>query len=208
MELGAGSLSDAELLAIFFRTGIKGVTAVDLAREVLAGFDGLKGLLDADEGRLTSIKGLGVAKTAALRAAVELNRRYMAARLSRLDTLANPADTARFLSARLGGYQYEVFACLWLDNRHRVINFEELFRGTIDGASVHPREVVRSALRHNAAAVIFTHNHPSGVAEASHADRSITKRLKDALSLVDIRVLDHVIVGDGETISLAEQGLI
>ncbi len=207
-ELGPGALSDAELLAILFRTGTKGATAIDLARKVLATSGGLKGLLEADPRALSSVKGLGPAKTAPLCAALELSRRYLKARLTRLDVLENPQDTAKFLSARLGGYHYEVFACLLLDNRHRVINFEELFRGTIDGASVHPREVVKHALRHNAAAVIFAHNHPSGVAEASHADRAITRRLKDALSLVDIRVLDHVIVGDGDTTSLAEQGLI
>jgi len=139
---------------------------------------------------------------------LELARRHMQAQLQREDVLENPGMTRRYLSSRLRHYRHEVFACLFLDNRHRVIAFEELFRGTIDGASVHPREVVRQALQHNAAAVILAHNHPSGVAEPSRADIQLTRRLVDALALVDIRVLDHLVIGDAESVSLAERGQI
>ncbi|MDH5784415.1 MAG: DNA repair protein RadC, partial [Chromatiales bacterium] len=141
-------------------------------------------------------------------ASLELSRRHLLATLQRGDALTSPADTRRYLSAQLRHRQQEVFACLFLDNRHRVLGYEELFYGTIDGASVHPREVVRRAISHNAAAVILAHNHPSGVAEPSRSDESITLRLKEALTLVDIRLLDHMVVGDGEITSLAERGLI
>ena len=205
---GAGTLSDAELLAIFLRTGVAGKTAVDLARELLTEYDGLRGMLAADQKRFCQSKGLGPAKYSQLQAVLEMGRRYLQEDLERSHTLASPADTSRYLQAKLRHYPYEVFACLFLDNRHRVIKYEELFRGTIDGASVHPREVVRRALEHNAAALILAHNHPSGVADPSAADRHITQRLKEALALVDIRVLDHFVVGDGEPVSLAELGMI
>jgi DNA repair protein RadC len=168
---GPAALSDAELLAIFLRTGIPGRTAVDLARDCLAHFGGLRQLLTAEQRHFCQHKGLGSAKFAQLQAALEMAR-------------------------------------LLLDNRHRVLRFTELFRGTINGASVHPREVVKTALQHNAAAVILAHNHPSGVAEPSAADRQLTDRLKDALELVDIRVLDHLVVGDAGCVSFAERGLI
>ncbi len=206
LHRGAAALSDAELLAIFLRTGIPGRTAVDLAREILAHFGGLRGLLGADRRRFCARPGLGEAKYAQLQAALELARRHLDATLNRGDALTDPATTRRYLAARLRDHPHEVFACLFLDNRHRVIAFEELFRGTIDGASVHPREVVRRALHHNAAALILAHNHPSGVAEPSEADRRITRRLQDALALVDVRVLDHVVVGDGECVAFAERG--
>lgn len=205
---GARSLSDAELLAIFLRTGVRGHSAVDLARQLLERFDGLRGLLGAERGRFCAAPGLGDAKYAQLQAVLEMGRRYLAERLERDGPLLSPGHTAEFLQARLRDYPYEVFAVLFLDNRHRVLAFEELFRGTIDGASVHPREVVRRALAHNAAAVILSHNHPSGIAEPSQADRHITARLRDALDLVDVRLLDHLIVGDGECCSLAQHGLI
>jgi len=208
LQRGPEALSDAELLAIFLRTGIKGISAVDLARHLIQEFGGLRPLLEADCKTFCSHKGLGEAKYVQLQATLELGRRHLLATLERGDVLSSPDDTRRFLSARLRRYPHEVFAALFLDNRHRVIIFEELFTGTIDGASVHPREVVRRALQHNAAALILAHNHPSGVAEPSRADESITRRLKDALALVDIRVLDHLIVGDGEIVSLAERGLI
>lgn len=208
LERGPAALSDAELLAIFLRTGLPGKTAVDLARELIDEHDGLRGLLDADQGRLLQAKGLGQAKYAQLQAALEMARRHLDEKLRRGEALSSAADTRRYLLAQLRGYPHEVFACLFLDSRHRIIRYEELFFGTIDGASVHPREVVRRALHHNAAAVIFAHNHPSGVAEPSQADRHITARLRDALSLIDVRVLDHIVVGDGETVSLAERGLI
>ncbi|MBI2993542.1 MAG: DNA repair protein RadC [Gammaproteobacteria bacterium] len=208
LQQGPASLSDAELLAIFLRTGANGRTAVDVARDLLLAFDGLRPLLDAGRAEVCAIHGLGSAKFAQLRAALELGRRYLAATLKRDTVLNSPEHTRAFLKSRLRPYSREVFACLFLDNRHRVISFDELFEGTIDGASVHPREVVKRALHHNAAAVILAHNHPSGVAEPSHADRAITLRLRDALALVDVRVLDHFVVGDAEVVSFAERGLL
>ena len=208
LSRGAGALSDAELLAIFLRTGLPGKSAVELARELIHHFDGLRGLLEADQSAFCAVKGLGRAKFVQLQASLELSRRHLLATLQRGDALTSPADTRRYLSAQLRHRQQEVFACLFLDNRHRVLGYEELFYGTIDGASVHPREVVRRAISHNAAAVILAHNHPSGVAEPSRSDESITLRLKEALTLVDIRLLDHMVVGDGEITSLAERGLI
>lgn len=199
---GAGSLTDSELLAVFLGTGRRGKNAVELARELLAAAGGLKPLLDASEGK----PGLGKVAWCRLCAALELGKRYLDAELRAGEALTDVHQSARYLKASLVGYPYEVFGCLFLDNRHRVLAFEELFRGTIDGASVHPREVVRRCLRHNAAAVIFAHNHPSGVAEPSAADRAITLRLRDALALVDVRVLDHFVIGDGSPVSLAQRG--
>ena len=207
LKRGAAALSDAELLAIFLRTGVAGRTAVDLARDLLSRFGGLRPLMQADPGTFCTARGLGVAKYTQLQAVLEMARRHLSEALDRGDALGSPDDTRRYLSARLRDYPFEVFACLFLDNRHRVIAFEELFRGTIDGASVHPREVVRRALTHNAAAVILAHNHPSGVAEPSRSDEAVTRRLRDALALVDIRVLDHVVVGDS-LVSFAERGLL
>lgn len=208
LQRGPAALSDAELLAIFLRTGIRGISAVDLARQLIGDFGGLRPLLEADMRSFCAHKGLGTAKYVQLQATLELARRHLLETLQRGDALASPSDTLRFLSARLRAYAHEVFAVLFLDNRHRVIAFEELFTGTIDGASVHPREVVKRALHHNAAALILAHNHPSGIAEPSRADESITHRLRETLALVDVRVLDHVIIGDGESVSLAERGLI
>jgi DNA repair protein RadC len=205
---GAAALSDAELLAIFLRTGTRGKTAVDLARELLTEFGGLRPLLHAGERQFCASNGLGQAKYAQLQAALEMGRRHLWETLQRGEELRSPDDTRSYLKARLRDYPHEVFASLYLDNRHRVIAFEELFRGTIDGASVHPREVVKRALHHNAAAVILAHNHPSGIAEPSRADQALTQRLKDALGLVDIRVLDHIVVGDGAVTSFAERGLL
>lgn len=207
LDKGAEALSDAELLAIFLRTGTRGVTAVDLARQLLDNFGGLKPLLQASEKDFCQHHGLGTAKYAQLQAVLEMAKRHMYEQLSRGDALCSPAQTRQFLSAQLGSYPHEVFACLFLDNRNRVIAFEKMFYGTIDGASVYPREVVRMALRKNAAAIIFAHNHPSGVAEPSHADEQITQRLKEALALVDVRVLDHFVIGD-EVVSFAERGLL
>lgn len=205
---GAVALSDAELLALFLRTGVPGRTAVDLARDLLAEFGGLRALLEAERPAFCRGPGLGEAKYVLLQAAVELGRRHLWEAVERGDPLTGPEDTRRYLRARLRDRVQEVFACLFLDNRHRVIAFEELFTGTVNGASVHPREVVRRALGHNAAAVILAHNHPSGVAEPSAADEAITRRLRDALALVDCRVLDHLVVGDSEVVSLAERGLV
>ena len=205
---GAESLADAELLAIFLRTGVPGKTAVDLARDLLGSLGGLAGLMAADERRFCELKGLGRAKFAQLRAATELSRRYLESRLAGGDVLTSPDATRDYLKLKLYRLPYEVFACLFLDNRHRILRYEELFRGTIDGASVHPREVVRKVMETNAAAVIFAHNHPSGVAEPSQADLRITERLRDALALIEVRVLDHLIIGDGRGTSLAERGLL
>ncbi|MGD9163875.1 MAG: DNA repair protein RadC [Chromatiales bacterium] len=206
LQRGASCLSDAELLAIFLRTGVTGQTAVDLARGLLQEFGGLRQLLGADVKSFCRGKGLGLAKFTQLQAVLEMAHRYLQEQLQEGDTLTSPTTTRRYLQARLRHHPHEVFACLFLDNRHRMIAFEELFRGTIDGASVHPREVVKRALAHNAAALILAHNHPSGVAEPSQADRQITAHLKQAMSLVDIRVLDHIVVGEGEPVSLAERG--
>lgn len=203
LSLGPQALSDAELLAIFLRTGIAGCSAVELARRLVNEYGGLRTLFQADRKRFCATRGLGDAKYAQLQAVLELARRHLAESLMRGDALKNPAETRRYLTARLRDYPYEVFACLFLDTRHRVISYEELFRGTIDGASVHPREVVRRALQHNAAAVILAHNHPSGIAEPSDADRRITTRLQDALALIDIRVLDHIVIGDQRATSFA-----
>ncbi|MEQ1621749.1 MAG: DNA repair protein RadC [Methylococcales bacterium] len=205
---GPGALTDAELLAIFLRTGTAGKSAVDLARDLLSDFGSLKAMLDADHQRFCQAKGLGDAKFTQLQAVLEMARRHFKEVLQRGNALTSPEITRAYLSAQLRGYSYEVFACLFLDNQHRVIQLDELFRGTIDGASVYPREVVKKALHHNAAAVIFAHNHPSGVAEPSQADRHITDKLKQALALFDIRVLDHFIIGDGLPYSFAEHGLL
>lgn len=205
---GAGSLSDAELLAIFLRTGTAGMPVLALARHLVDTFGGLRGLMTASQRRFCDVKGLGTAKYAQVQAAMEMARRVMDEPLRQGDPLRSPEDTRAYLRSRLGTYPHEVFAGLFLDNRHRVIQYRELFRGTIDGAAVYPREVVRQALEYNAAAVIFAHNHPSGVAEPSQSDISLTGRLKEALGLVDIRVLDHMVVGHGEVVSLAERGLM
>lgn len=204
---GAGALSDAELLAIFLRTGVRGVSAVDLARQLLVDFGSLRNIVGASANDFCRRKGLGMAKYVQLQAVLEMAKRHFAEQLQRQDCLTSPAQTMQYLRARLRDYNHEVFACLMLDNRNRVIALREMFTGTIDAASVYPREVVKQALADNAAAVILAHNHPSGVCEPSQSDINITERLKQALQLVDIRLLDHVIVGDA-TISLSEQGLI
>lgn len=208
LQRGPAALSDAELLAIFLRTGVPGKTAVDLARDLLSRFGNLRGLLNANLEDFCSGEGLGAAKYTQLQATLEMARRHLLETVQRGTVLENPQQTRNYLAARLRDYPHEMFACLFLDNRHRVIAYEELFRGTINGASVHPREVVKRVLAHNAASVIFAHNHPSGVAEPSAADQQITRRLCDALLLVEVRVLDHLVVGDGETVSFAERGLL
>jgi DNA repair protein RadC len=208
LSKGAASLSDAELLAIFLRTGLQGKTAIDLSRDLLTKFDSLRGMVEADSRSFCQIRGLGLAKYSQIQAAIELGKRYLQENLGKKDVLSSPNDTKNFLLAQLRAYQHEVFACLFLDNRHQIISFDEMFQGTIDGASVYPREVVKQALARNAAAVIFAHNHPSGVAEPSLADKNITQRLQEALKLVDIRVLDHFIIGDNTAVSFAELGLL
>ena len=205
---GAGSLSDAELLAIFLRTGLPGISAVDLARELLVNFGSLRALLQAEQEPFCNCRGLGTAKFAQLQAVLEMARRHQKEILFREEALTSSSHTRAYLQIHLRDRRSESFCCLFLDNRHRPLAFEELFQGTIDGAAVYPREVVKRALAHNAAAMVLAHNHPSGVAEPSDADVRITRRLMDALALVDVRVLDHMIVGDGITVSLAERGLM
>lgn len=208
LERGPEALSDAELLAIFLRTGVAGKTAVDVARGLLTEFGGLRPLLAAEREDLCATPGLGAAKYAQLMAALEIGRRHLGETLNRGTALGSSRDTRSYLQACLRDRSYEVFCVLYLDNRHRIIAFEELFQGTLNGTAVYPREVIKHALRHNAAAVIFAHNHPSGAAEPSRADEVLTLRLKEALALVDIQVLDHIVVGDGEMVSFSERGLL
>lgn len=205
---GPTALSDAEILAIFLRTGREGLSALDLARELLDKFQGLRQLIDADQQEFCTTKGLGTVKYVQVKAAIELGRRYLQSELEAGDAFTSPEQTRDFLTLKLRAYPYEVFACLYLDNRHRLISFDELFRGTIDSAQVHAREVVRAALKYNAAAVIFSHNHPSGVAEPSQSDINLTQELKKALKLVDVRVLDHLVIGNSAATSFAERGLL
>jgi len=208
LKLGATALSEAELLAILLQSGTRGRTAVDTARGLLGEFKSLRGLLSAERQAVCRTPGLGSAKYALLQAAIELSRPHCAEQMRAGPPPAQPRAKRHLLLARARGRRPGVFCCLFLDNRHRVIAFDEVFRGTIDGASVHPREVVKLALTRNAAAVILAHNHPSGIAEPSQADELITGRLRDALALVDIRVLDHIVVGDGACGSFAERGLL
>ncbi len=208
LERGAATLTDAELLAIFLRTGVAGQSAVDLARHLLNDFGSLRQLLEADLQTFSRRLGLGPAKFTQLQAVLEMGRRHLAERLHRDSAMESPQAVRDYLKAQLRHERHEVFACLFLDAKHRALAFEVLFHGTIDNASVHPRQVVRRALAHNAAALIVTHNHPSGIAEPSQADRKLTARLKEALALIDVRLLDHFIVGDGEPLSLAERGLL
>ena len=208
LHAGPAALSEAELLAVLIHTGTRGRSALDIARGLLKEFGSLRNLLTADRQRVCRNHGLGPARYAVLQAALELARRHYQEVMMAGPALTNPRATREFLRARLRDLPHEVFGCVYLDNRHRVIAFEELFRGTIDGASVHPREVVKHALARNAAALILVHNPPSGLAEPSQADELITRRLKEALALVDIRVLDHLVVGDGVCESFAERGLL
>ncbi len=208
LQQGPAALSDAELLAIFIRTGVPGQTAVDVARTLLGRFGGLRELLAASPEELCETPGLGDAKYVQLQASIEIGRRFLAEKLKRDIELTSTQDTKDFLQAQLRDRPHEVFCVLFLDNRHRVLAFEELFRGTLNGTAVYPREIVKRALKHNAAAVILVHNHPSGVAEPSRADETLTQRLKEALTLVDVRLLDHLVIGDGETVSFSERGLL
>ncbi|MDP2229260.1 MAG: DNA repair protein RadC [Moraxellaceae bacterium] len=203
---GPTALSDAEILAIFIRTGLRSHTALDLARDWIGVFGGLRGFLDASTRELMDLPGLGPAKYAELQAALELGRRHLAATLERTDVMSSPEATYRFLTARLRNLRHEVFAILFLDCQQHLIAFEELFRGSLDSCVVHPRQVIERALHFNASAVILAHNHPSGMAEPSGADRHITDRLRQALELIDVRVLDHVIIGEERTPSFAERG--
>lgn len=205
---GPESLSDAELLAIFLRTGTQGMNVLELADQLINDFGSLRKLFSATEEEFCVHKGMGQAKYVQLQAVLEMTQRYLAETLSRGDALTSPSHTKLYLSSVLRDRQREAFYILFLDNQNRVIKDEVLFEGTIDSASVYPREVVKRALYHNAASLILAHNHPSGVAEPSNADRRITRRLSDALGLVDIQILDHFVVGDGEVVSFAERGWI
>lgn len=205
---GAEALSDAELLAIVLGSGLRGRSAVDVARELIARFGSIRGLLQAQWRDCRDAGGLGVARYALLHAALEIARRHHLDAIQTGRIAVTEKSLREFLLEQLRGRPYEVFCCLHLDARHRLIRFEELFRGTVDGATVHPRELVRQAVTHNSTAVILAHNHPSGVAEPSHADELITRRVRDSLALIDVRVLDHIVVGDGTCISFADRGLL
>lgn len=208
LQLGAASLSDAELLAIFLRTGVRGKSAVDLARQLLVRCGSLGALFAAKRAELDGLPGLGDAKFSQLQAVLEMARRALAETLRKSDALGSPAAVRDFLRLTLAQREHEVFLAVLLDAQNRVLACAELFRGTLTQTSVYPREVVKCALQHNAAAVIFAHNHPSGVAEPSHADQVLTQSLKQSLALVDIKVLDHFIVAGASALSFAERGLI
>ncbi|RDZ26854.1 RadC family protein [Lysobacter silvisoli] len=204
---GAGALSDAELLAIFIGSGLRGHDAVATARSLLSTHGPLRALLERPPAQLRDLPGLGPARACRLAAALELASRHLSAQLERGEAIADPPAAGRYFAQRLRGQPHEIFAALFLDAAHRALAFEELFRGTVDGAEVHPRELVRRALHHNAVAVIVGHNHPSGNPEPSTADQSVTVRLRRALDLVDVRLIDHFVIGDGPPVSMAARGL-
>jgi DNA repair protein RadC len=207
---GPEALSDAELLAIYLRVGVRGKSAVDLARELIQRFDGsLSSLAEASLDELASVSGIGMAKAAQLKASFELARRALTQEMTARDTFANPGKVRDWLRLKLATRQHEVFMALWLDAQNRLIKADELFSGSLTQTSVYPREVVKTALAHNAAAVILAHNHPSGVSEPSRADEMLTKTLKEALAMVDVKLLDHFIVaGNATPLSFAERGLL
>jgi DNA repair protein RadC len=205
---GPQALSDAELLALLLRTGIKGKSVLEVAREMLAQFGGVSAMLHAAPAELRAVKGLGPAKYAELAAVIELAKRSLAEEMKSRALLNSPQAVHDYLRLWLGGRPYEAFAALWLDTKHQLISADELFRGTLTQASVYPREVVKRALALNAAGVIFSHNHPSGSAELSQADEALTKTLVAALKLVDIKVVDHIIVSANNTVSFAQRGLL
>ena len=204
---GPRALSDTELVAILLRTGVRGKSAVDLARELLGAFDGVSGVLEAGA-RLGRIKGLGPAKSAQFAAAVELARRALDEKMRDTSALTSPGSVRDYLRLALSRREEEAFVCIWLDAQHKVIEIQEAFRGTLTQTSVYPREIVKAALARNAAAVIFAHNHPSGVAQPSQADELLTRNLKEALALVEVKVLDHFIIAGNQAISFAERGLL
>lgn len=206
LKQGAASLSDAELLAIFLRTGVRGKSAVDLARQLISRFGGLRELVAADQAAFSEEVGLGPAKFAQLQAVMEMGRRHLAEQLYKEPSLESPDAVRDYLKAVLRHETREVFGCLFLDTKHQPLGFEVLFQGSIDSASVYPREVIKRALARNAAALILAHNHPSGNPQPSEADRVLTKRLKESLEYVEVRVLDHFIVGEGEPLSMVEHG--
>ncbi len=208
LQHGAQSLSDAELLALFIGSGTRSKTAVDIGRDLLGRFGGIRNILNASQELLCQSNGLGSARYALLQASRELGKRYLAEKLMRQGSLSSPQQVSDYLIQQLRDRQREIFVVIYLDNRHRIIEYEELFTGTLNGASVHPREVVKNVLFHNAAAVIIAHNHPSGIAEPSQSDMLITKKIQDALKLIDVTLLDHLIIGDGNYVSLSDRGMI
>ncbi|MFD1261866.1 RadC family protein [Entomomonas asaccharolytica] len=208
LSQGAASLTDAELLAIFLRTGVAGKSAVDLARQLLSEFGSLRALLEADLKTFSSHLGLGVAKYTQLQAIIEMGKRHLAEKLQKGTVMDNPQVVRDFLCTQLRGEPHEVFGCLFLDSKYRVIAYENQFYGSINESTVYPRQIIKRGLHFNAAAIIFTHNHPSGIAEPSNNDKVLTKELIKALSYVDIKVLDHLIIGEGEPFSMAEWGMI
>jgi len=208
LALGPARLSDAELVAVLLRSGVAGMSAVELARELIGRFGGMARLLAAGHGALREVKGLGDAKAAQLAAVLEMARRCLGEELRAGAALNSPAAVRDYLRLALGAREHEVFVALFLDAQHRVLAAEELFRGTLTQTSVYPREVVKAALRRNAAAVILAHNHPSGVAQPSQADELLTRSLAEALALIEVKVLDHFIVAGNQTLSFAERGLL
>ncbi|KZN51269.1 RadC family protein [Pseudoalteromonas luteoviolacea] len=205
---GPGALSDAELLAIFLRTGVSGMNAIELADSLLQQCESLQHLFNASQAEFVALKGVGEAKYVQFQAVLELCKRYLKEGCKREYKFESPAMVHNYLSMQLKGLEHEVFMVLYLDSQHQLINDEILFRGTINSASVYPREVVKAALKHNAAAIIFAHNHPSGVSEPSHADKILTEKLQKALALMDIKVLDHLIVAGNRCVSFADMGLL
>lgn len=205
---GASVLSDAELLALFVRTGVRGKTALDISRELLLQFGGLRYIVAASLEQFTKSLGLGLAKYVQIQAAKELATRCLQENLEQRNTFENPQDVYEYLTHKLQSYPYEVFSCLFLDNAHRFIHFKELFHGSINEAAVYPRELIRQVYQHNAAAVILAHNHPSGITKPSEADKRITQEIKTILTAIDVRLLDHIIIGEGRMTSFASQGLL
>ncbi|MBN3050246.1 DNA repair protein RadC [Pectobacterium brasiliense] len=208
VRLGAESLTDIELLAIFLRTGLPGVHVMQLAEDLLAQFGSLYQLMAADQSAFHHARGVGISKYTQLKAIAELSRRLFFSRLAKEDAMLNPEATGQYLQLLLSRREREVFLVLFLDNQHHVIRHQEMFVGTINSVEVHPREIVREALKANAAALILAHNHPSGKAEPSQADRAITEQIVKACLLMEIRVLDHLVIGHGEYVSFAERGWI
>ena len=206
LALGAGALSEAELVAVLLRTGVRGKSAVDLGRELLARYGGVTPMLEA--GDLEAVKGLGPAKRAQFAAAIELARRSLQEKLKASAALTSPQAVRDYLRLKLAARKEEVFLCIWLDAQHKAIDIQQAFTGTLTQTSVYPREIVKAALRYNAAAVIFAHNHPSGVAQPSQSDELLTRNLRDALALVEVKVLDHFVVAGHQAISFAERGLL
>ena len=205
---GAASLADAELLALLLRTGVKGMGVLQLAESLLQRFDGFGGLLNADLAELARVKGIGPAKRAELAAVIEMARRSLVQQLRESPVFESPTQVKQYAQLLLAELPYEVFTVMFLDAQHRLLHTQEMFRGTLSQTSVHPREVVRRALALNAAAAVLAHNHPSGLAEPSRADEFLTQTLKAALALIDVRVLDHLVVGRNAVVSFAERGLL